>query len=352
MACRIWREDELCRIAEGAEPDVERFDRTDYPEALKRFNDPKARSLIGNEETSPFVYMYRDGWRLTADAIPRGWRQEDADAFAEAIPKAGANGHPFKPWRPDDVQHELVIVDCPDMPECHINRELMTPRRQGGRWVLADHREPWCERTERTSLPAPLRVYQPVLRGADWFLCGGARRALDPAQPTPDPPGLFHVVTREDATSESRCIGEGISPRCALDTWFACHVRNDPRLCERVMDFPYPEKSVGGPRSHSKELRYRIIASRRLGPGDIPHGFGIDRVRPDNDERFYHQAWDWYWREGDVRIDTVEQRCGRVYNGIVDSEECDPPNAAPEVSVWRAKSGRWVIVYEHSSYVW
>ena len=53
-----------------------------------------------------------------------------------------------------------------------------------------------------------------------------------PASPAAKPkPARWRVMTMEDATSTSRCIGDPRTPLCAVETHTACFIRRQVRLC-------------------------------------------------------------------------------------------------------------------------
>jgi len=72
-----------------------------------------------------------------------------------------------------------------------------------------------------------------------------------------------------------RCIGDPKTPECAVDTFFACRVREHPSLCVAVgktFDFtPNPTRGLF--------FRYRILSSRRLkDAGSPPILYGVGRL--------------------------------------------------------------------------
>ena len=52
----------------------------------------------------------------------------------------------------------------------------------------------------------------------------------------PDPPDAWRIVTQVGGTSD--CIGDLVSPMCAVDTLFACLERHDDSLCAIAEDKP------------------------------------------------------------------------------------------------------------------
>src|SRR3546814_15530872 len=61
-------------------------------------------------------------------------------------------------------------------------------------------------------------------------------RAADSAVPQADPPGTWRVMTFDDATTTSRCVGRTDTVSCLLDTSWACVQRRNSKLCSKVYD--------------------------------------------------------------------------------------------------------------------
>lgn len=43
------------------------------------------------------------------------------------------------------------------------------------------------------------------------------------------------ILRIDDNTSDSDCIGDGSTPVCAVETWFACFARRAPSLCKQIV---------------------------------------------------------------------------------------------------------------------
>lgn len=68
-----------------------------------------------------------------------------------------------------------------------------------------------------------------------------AEDALSVELPPIDGPDQWHLMTHDDATSTSQCIGDPRTPLCAIETVLACHLRQIDELCRIGMgwsDFP------------------------------------------------------------------------------------------------------------------
>lgn len=85
--------------------------------------------------------------------------------------------------------------------------------------------------------------------------------ADDPDLPQPDPPGVWHRVTRSDDTTESKCIGNPVTPICAIETYLACFQRLQPELCRLVNAGVEPVSKEFGPVLYWAE--YRVVYARR-----------------------------------------------------------------------------------------
>jgi len=58
----------------------------------------------------------------------------------------------------------------------------------------------------------------------------------DELLPELTPKGQYLVLTEDDAASSSKCIGEPVTPMCAVETVLACFVRASKNLCLIGMD--------------------------------------------------------------------------------------------------------------------
>lgn len=103
----------------------------------------------------------------------------------------------------------------------------------------------------------------------------------------PDPPDKWHVVSWDPAITTSRCIGNPVTPRCALETFFACSVRLELPLCRLVLkrgdDFQLVEKR--------RTYWYRITSVTRITAKNMIKGLNPPQ------------------RVGDLTIDLVRRSC-------------------------------------------
>ena len=49
--------------------------------------------------------------------------------------------------------------------------------------------------------------------------------------PKPDPKGYWRVMTQDDATTTSKCLGSRETPLCAVENFRACNLRKVAELC-------------------------------------------------------------------------------------------------------------------------
>lgn len=115
--------------------------------------------------------------------------------------------------------------------------------------------------------------------------------------PKPDPKGYWRIVTMDNATSTSKCIGDPKTPICAIDTLWAAFNRQDPNLYEMVARDPAPPWKYPPP-SDSFD-KYRIASAKRLRLGDLKEQQQASRDIQEGPP----------WKIGDVKI--VIQICGR-----------------------------------------
>lgn len=140
--------------------------------------------------------------------------------------------------------------------------------------------------------------------------------AADP--PPVDPPGVWHVITQDDYTTESKCVGNPVTPLCAVETIIACYVRNDHRLCRIGEGLePEPDLTPGIP-GEGRWERYRITAVRRVGSKTPPPIAGVSV------------------RAGDLTMD--------VHLLFCQFSQCEPTDGPPTTYLLRSTDGRWAAV--------
>ncbi len=145
----------------------------------------------------------------------------------------------------------------------------------------------------------------------------------------PDPEGVWRTVTQDDATSTSDCIGDLVTPLCAVDTVMACYARNEGKLCQLAWSYPAPWYEFGSPASPRAYILYRVTAVRTAQvagtfpfPNDPPRGTDI--------------------KVGDLLIDVLWQSCWRPIEGWTTEAFCIPKRA-PYTYVLVPIGGRWHI---------
>jgi hypothetical protein len=84
----------------------------------------------------------------------------------------------------------------------------------------------------------PQKANEAKMRKLAWLLAafvtlGFPAYAEDapPELPPIDGPDQWHVLTHDDATSTSKCIGDPKTPLCAVETVLACFLRHKDELC-------------------------------------------------------------------------------------------------------------------------
>ena len=147
----------------------------------------------------------------------------------------------------------------------------------------------------------------------------GAERIL-PLQPSDlppiDPPGGWHTLTQDDATSDSKCIGKPVTPLCAVETVKACHVRNDEPLC-RIGEGPsYRARNLGSER-HTHYIRYRVAGAAVITKGNRD-AYWVERMKP---------------RIGDTVLQLSHVQCR--------GDTCHPELGPPTSYILRRWEGGW-----------
>jgi hypothetical protein len=162
------------------------------------------------------------------------------------------------------------------------------------------------------------------------FLSAAALPALADDVPLPEltPKGHYLVMTWDNATSSSNCIGDPKTPMCAVETVLACFVRGDHSLCQIGMGLDR-DPGLGGEGPGDKMI-YKIIRSGFLSGEQYPW-------RPGRDLSWRPGGID--MQAGDVRIDVVDRDCP----GEVSEKACSP--ALFEIAyILRRQEGRWAVI--------
>jgi hypothetical protein len=148
----------------------------------------------------------------------------------------------------------------------------------------------------------------------------------DPDLPPIDPPGRWRVLTHDDATSTSKCIGNPKTPLCAVESWNACKLRHVGELClvAILVGAPHHTQFGTGP-SRDRYVFYRVIAARHLRQDEIDYLDSLAGKKcPSPGCRGRGE-----WRTGDTRL-------------IIDYKECGDHGATCQFPVrqcWNTKRG-------------
>jgi hypothetical protein len=152
-------------------------------------------------------------------------------------------------------------------------------------------------------------------------------QAGDPILPPPDPPGVWRKLTREDASTSSTCIGNPVTPLCAVETYWACFIRRQPELCDMVEAGVRPLPEVTW--SSDRRQDYRVVYARRPSPLDP-----VDRAT----------EGDMKPQPGDVVLGLMRRTCYGPADSDADCEigvETEPPH----VHMLRRQGNLWVYAY-------
>lgn len=108
--------------------------------------------------------------------------------------------------------------------------------------------------------------------------------------------GELRVLDYTNAGSTSRCIGNPVTPLCAVETLEACRIRGEWKYCERVgYDYSVFEGRVPDAYSRLWYSRYELIAQRILLEKDI----SLQAGRPGGKK----------WKPGDIALLVRWQGC-------------------------------------------
>lgn len=154
-------------------------------------------------------------------------------------------------------------------------------------------------------------------------------QADDPMLPQPDPPGVWRKLTLDDATTTSKCIGNPVTPVCAVETYWACFLRRQPELCDMVQAGVRPLLNREPRVRLDVREEYRITSARRPSP--------LDPVDPATEGNMKPQA-------GDVVIWLISRLC---FGPLDDDSDCTlgVENDPPYVHMLRKQGDIWVYAY-------
>jgi hypothetical protein len=167
----------------------------------------------------------------------------------------------------------------------------------------------------------------------------GFAQEHDPDLPAVDPPGQGRAMTDEDATSTSQCVGNPITPLCAVETIIACFERVRDDLCRIGMGLDRPPEFVRGdprPRPYRYQ-RYRVLSAKRFREHVLPppHDLSPANTLP---YWWYPEDRRQYW-PGDVEIVVLKQTCWR------DPARCDPVDSGDHYTYHLRRIGdRWAVL--------
>ena len=148
--------------------------------------------------------------------------------------------------------------------------------------------------------------------------------ATSPAPAKPRP-ARWRVMTYDDATSTSRCIGDPRTPLCAIETHMACFLRGFVKLCTLSHGLPESEAkrfyiSEADPRFVGHKIEYRVTYIHRVRDTDPRLNWNVDWLKP-----------------GDIEIRTLERSCPALI------EQCTSVNHYGFSFSVRRMDGRWRI---------
>jgi hypothetical protein len=150
-----------------------------------------------------------------------------------------------------------------------------------------------------------------VMMSCMWMSSAFAAKGEADERPfSPDYSKLYYLGYNK-ATSSSPCIGNPVTPECAIDTYEACIDWGDRKLCS-LMGYTLP-KGKTGPDKRSK-LLYKFVSKRLLTAEDIP-------------ENYKDQ-----WRVGDTVVFMAWQVCMRYVHCYTALEDrSDPKGLCPPI---------------------
>ena len=148
--------------------------------------------------------------------------------------------------------------------------------------------------------------------------------------PALTPAGEYRIMTRDDATSTSTCIGNPVTPMCAVETVMACFERSNDELCRIGQGLDQTPGVVSGMEKYGF-LLYRVV--RREVVTDRRFPWPPRRDLLDRPGEPSVQA-------GDVRIDTIEKPC----SSISTPETCGSTWGDRRTFIIRRENSHWSVI--------
>ncbi len=136
---------------------------------------------------------------------------------------------------------------------------------------------------------------------------------------TPGAADELRTMTYDPATSDNECVGNPVSPPCAIDTLVACEVRTDDSVCRSIGYRPNGHILQGGP-TELAAYKYRVT-TETLSADNIP-----EWAREGN--RCSRINWP-CWYSGDLAVDVWFHYC-RPNDTCLDASENDPKRSYGE----------------------
>lgn len=137
--------------------------------------------------------------------------------------------------------------------------------------------------------------------------------------PAIDGPDQWRLLTHDDATSTSKCIGDPITPLCAVETVLACFLRSQAELCRIGSGDPNYPPRIRNEIQPAESRRYWVA--------------GVEIVTEKN-RAAYKKVRYLKPQVGDVALRVRDARCY--------SEECNKPVGPPTIYLVRRNGDKWM----------
>jgi hypothetical protein len=151
----------------------------------------------------------------------------------------------------------------------------------------------------------------------------------------------LRTMTIDPPTATSPCIGNPVTPLCAVETFVACYFWDDMRLCRAIGFTPTLRTGASGYIS-LQTFRYRAIGEATLKEENIPDWARKSDLKPSP------------WRSGDLALDVYWEACepedqcvkgtrdaGRKFGEGCPMTRC---KSSVETYILRPIRGRWQFV--------
>lgn len=160
---------------------------------------------------------------------------------------------------------------------------------------------------------------------------------------TPAPGDELGTMTFDNATSSSNCIGNPVTPLCAVETMEACGIRSDKPLCDTV-GFDNTDGLVADDYLRLWIFKYELVGSQLLEDSDIPPWAKVldDKSWKSGDRAL--RLWWWGCRPEDECVVRTREDPTLEYGEGCSTEKYCGREDIPTTYILRHTGNHWSVV--------